>query len=200
MRKIIQTLLAGTIFALGMFFFINQQSVVLAQSCQSGYTCSGGCTRIGQCVNGKTCVNIHDPRSPMPSKNISPAGPACGGGTGQAIFGRVVTPISILRYNYESATGQNSIGILAFANTLIILFFSICVIWFMFNLFYVGYQYIANPSETKSVDKLKEALFYPVIGMIVLASAFLLASLIGSFFFGDANFILQPTLPSVLDK
>lgn len=197
MRKIIQTLLAGTIFSLGVFFFFNQQSAVLAQSCQSGYTCSGGCTQIGQCVGGMTCSAEYDPLLGGYRIVRSPAMP-CGGGEGKAIFGRVIQPRAVVQLNADA--GPNSIGILAFANTLIILFFSICVIWFMFNLIYVGYQYIANPSETKSVDKLKEALFYPVIGMIVLASAFLLASLIGSFLFGDANFILQPTLPSVLDK
>lgn len=181
------------VISLVALFFSSTASQAIA-ACPSPYTCKGGCESVGQCVGGRRCIVV----TSGTTSEIAPFGGSCGGGSGQAIFGRVMIPFSILRLNSEAGSLEN-IGVFAFANTLLLLFFSICVIWFMFNLIYTGYLYLASPSDAKVLEKFKEALFYPAVGMVVLAASFLIVSLIGSFVYGNPNFILQPSLPTATD-
>lgn len=165
--------------------------------CPPGYTCEQGCESTGQCVGGKTCTLTSIP--PSYESVLKPDGAPCGAGTGSALVGKVRLPFGVTQYNSYSGSVGN-IGVLAFANSLIILFFSICVVWFMFNLIHVGLQYLASPGDTKVLEKLKEALFYPTAGLVLLASSYVIAALIGAFVFGDSSFILNPTLPTVTQQ
>ncbi len=195
MKKILITMLLTLSLSVG---FLSLAEQVSAQACpppNEDFTCRNGCTKVGDCRSGKTCIKLDS------MDVILNTGDPCGAGQGQSIVGNVSIPRSILRLNSEgteSATVEN-IGLLAWINRLLILFFSICVVWFMVQLVLTGTKIVASPGDAKAMEELKEALTYPIIGMIILASSFLIATLIGVFFFNNSEFITNPELPTARD-
>lgn len=161
------------------------------------YICRNGCSNAGDCRGGRLC----EAREYGGVKYLANIGDTCGTGQGRAIIGGIRVPQAILRLNAEGTSSaiESGIGALAWFNRILILFFSICVVWFMVQLVMHGAKVVSNPGEAKALEELKEAITFPVIGMILLAASFLIASLVGIFFFGDADFITNPTLPTAQD-
>ncbi len=190
-------LIAATVFAF-VITTVLQPSAVLA-ACPAGFTCLDGCENVGQCSDtaGKRCESRNvRPDISGGQWELAATGATCGGGVDQEVIGRVTVPMGI---NFYSLYSGSSIGALSFINTLLTVFFAICVVWFLINLVLTGAKIVSNPGDAKAMEELKEALTYPIIGMIILAASFLISTLIGIFFFGDANFITNPTLPRAED-
>lgn len=196
MKKTFFTALATLIF---LVIPVLIPSVAHA-ACPAGFNCLDGCESVGQCSDtvGKRCEsrNLRPDRPDLNMWELAATGTTCGGGRDQEVIGRVNVPLGISFYSLYSGS---SIGILSFFNTLLIIFFSICVVWFLINLVLTGAKIVSNPGDAKAMEELKEAITYPIIGMVVLAASFLISTLIGIFFFGDANFITNPTLPRAED-
>ncbi len=173
--------------AVSAFFLAS--SKIQAATCPSGYQCSGGCTAAGQCSGGRVCQEY----SVGASSIISRSSVTCGGGEGSSVFGGISMP-GIYKYNPGSQNTSESIGIVLFASRLLRIFTIVCGIWFMFNMIYAGYLFITSSGEAAVFNKFKESLLYSMIGLIIIATAYLIAGLIGAVFFGDAGFIIRPTL------
>lgn len=160
-----------------------------------------GCTAIGECRSNKQCVikrYVEDKDSRIAIVGLS-TDPNCNsssiGGVkappGIAVFDRNVTN------NGGNASGQN-IGIILFISNLLRVFTIIAGIWAMFNLLYGGYIYITSMSDSGATEKVKNSLTMTVIGIAIIAGAYIFAAVIGALMFGDPNFILQPELQGAL--
>ncbi len=166
-----------------------------AQQCPADAVCRGGCTQAGQCAtSGKVCGRSFDTtiNPPIPVEVFQPTSTPCGGGTGQAVMGGVYVPWGVSRFNPDDAS--SGIGIINFASLLLRIFTIICGLWFMFNMIYAGYLFITSSGDTAVFNKFKESLFYSLLGLLIIATAYLIAGLIGAVFFGDPGFIIRPTL------
>lgn len=163
--------------------------------CPSTFTagCFLDCRSVGQCSAEKSQICVL--RGGSGYEYLSPEGGSCGAGEGKEIIGNIFIPGSI---NQLNGMGTR-IGVLNWFNSLLILFFSLCVVWFMVQLVLAGAKIITNPGEAKGMEELKEAVTYPIIGMILLASSFLIVTLIGIFFFDNPTFITNPVLPRAQD-
>ena len=194
--KIIPQVFIQTLFILCFFasFGLLMPTSVAAQSeaCPSGYTCQGGCTATNQCSGGKLCAVIGYNYQTSTS-TIGPSGTTCGGGEGKAVLGGVQMP-GISKYRPMGQNTTESIGIVLFASRLLRIFTIVCGMWFMFNMIYAGYLFITSSGEAAVFNKFKESLLYSLIGLIIIATAYLIAGLIGAVFFGDPGFIIRPTL------
>lgn len=158
-----------------------------AQGCAYA-SCSGGCETVGQCINGYTCR--------LYAGNVlGPSTDRCGGGEGEAILGGVKVPVGVNQYSQGvDAENGTRIGIVNFITTMLRVFTIICGFWFMINIIYAGVLFITSSGDAAVFGKFKDSLFYSIIGLFVLAIAYMVAGLIGIIFFGDAGFIIRPTL------
>lgn len=68
-------------------------------------------------------------------------------------------------------------------------------VYAMFNLVLAGYAFMSAGDDAKKVASAWAMIYQTLIGLMFSAGSFLLASLFGKIVFGDANFILNPTLP-----
>lgn len=179
-------LVLSVLFTLGAIS--GSQNQVQA-ACPAGYVCEGDCgdVGIGGCsTSGRRCVTV--PGGGV--TRLSAVGAVCGGGKGAAIMGGI---------NFPSTPGKSwfqfsEIRITEFISLLLRILTIISGLWFMFNMIYAGYLFLASAGDTAVFGKFKESLYYSLIGLFVIAVAYLLAGLIGAIFFGDAGFIIRPTL------
>lgn len=175
--------------------FIGAPGQATAQTCPYD-SCVADCLTQGQCSSerSKICV-LRNYGGVTPVVVLTPEGAACGAGEGKQVIGNIYVPGPINRFN----NWGGEIGVFNWLNTVLILFFSICVVWFMVQLVLAGAKIITNPGEAKGMEELKEAVTYPIIGMILLAASFLIVTLIGIFFFDSPTFITNPVLPRAQD-
>ncbi len=166
-------------------------SKIQAATCPTGYDCTGGCTEVNQCSGGKICKELGELSTG--AIRLGQSSVSCGGGEGKAVFGGIGMP-GIWRYTPSGENTSESIGIVNFASRLLRIFTIICGLWFMFNMIYAGYLFITSSGEAAVFNKFKESLFYSLLGLLIIATAYLIAGLIGAVFFGDPGFIIRPTL------
>jgi hypothetical protein len=184
MKKALYSLLTVLVLTISQFFFVTQAQ---AQSC--GYTaCNDGCTSPGQCSSiGKTCV--------VSGSELRAGTEPCGGGEGAAVFGSITMPPGIYKYSVNNGGGGNDqIGLINFLSLMLRIFTIVAGLFFMFNLIYAGYLFLSAGSDAGQFNKFKEMLYYSLIGLLVIAMAYMIAGVAGLFLFGDAGYIIQPAL------
>lgn len=118
-------------------------------------------------------------------------------------IGGVAPPKAILSLNDRtrfSGTGSEgeSIGIIMFISNLIRVFAIVAGIWAMFNLLMGGYTLITSMSDAGAMEKVKNNITMTVVGLAIIAGAYIIAAVIGAVMFGDPNFILRPQLQGAL--
>jgi len=99
-------------------------------------------------------------------------------------FGKVQTPPGVDQYA--------NIG--AFLTVIIRLISIVAGVWALFNLIFAGFKYITSASDVKTVETAWQSIYMSLIGLIIIVGAFAIAGVIGGLFFGDALFIINPTL------
>lgn len=98
---------------------------------------------------------------------------------------------------YQDAAKANTgadIGIIYFISNLIKIFAVVAGIWTMFNVVLAGYIYLTGSGDSGAHQKVQTQVTNSIIGLILIVMSFTFGGLIGLIFFGDAGFILNPTL------
>lgn len=186
-KNILNCLFLFVVLATSLLFVPKQVS---AQECPANYQCRGGCTAPGQCVGGYRCAAHRD----GDVWDLAPSGTTCGGGVGAAMLGGINRPAGVRSYGISETGDYAPIGIVNFISKLLQILTIICGVWFMINIIYAGVLFITSSGDAAVFGKFKDSLYYSIIGLVVLAAAYLIAGLIGTIFFGDAGFIIRPTL------
>ena len=77
------------------------------------------------------------------------------------------------------------------------------IIWFLivgagiysvFNLIMAGYTYIGAGDDSKKVAAAWAQIWQTLLGLAISAGAFVLAAIFGQLLFGNAGFLLKPTI------
>jgi hypothetical protein len=101
------------------------------------------------------------------------------------VFGTIQNPT---RYGGLGEGGLNNFvsNLLAFLGILggIIVFI---------NFIIAGYQYLSSQGNPQMLAAAGNKILGSLIGLIIIVAAFVIASIIGLVFFGNAGFLLQPT-------
>lgn len=183
------TVLSNTVSAAG--FNCNDQDAL----------CDDGCTTVGQCVGGYKCTVKRQqlvkppPDTPRTIRVLrADSSQPCSAGKGQAVLGGIEIPVGVWIHTPIGLQTSESIGIVGFASVLLRIFTIICGLWFMFNVIFAGFLFISSSTDTATFGKVKDSLYFSLIGLFLLAIAYMVAGVIGTIFFGDAGFILNPTL------
>lgn len=104
-------------------------------------------------------------------------------------FGQVQPPPGVREY---SQNGQ--FGLLVFMSNIIRLVTIIAGIWSLFNLIFAGFKYITASGDVKAIETAWNNILMSLLGLAVIVMAFTITAIISFLLFGDAGFILSPTI------
>jgi len=70
-------------------------------------------------------------------------------------------------------------------------------IYALFNFIIAGYSFLSAGDDPKKAAAAWTKIWQSMLGLLFVAAAFVLAALIGILIFGDAKYILSPTIPTL---
>lgn len=112
------------------------------------------------------------------------------------IFGNITPPEAIQKFeDAGNVNGGSGNGIFVFLSAIFKLAGTIAGIYFVIQIILAGYSYLSASGDEKKTSKAWATIWQSLIGIAIVASAFILASVIGNWL--GIN-ILNPTItPSV---
>ena len=113
------------------------------------------------------------------------------------IFGKIVPPAGVSKY--QDQVGDNQIGIIIFLSNMIKLITVVAGIWTMLNFISAGWIYLNAAGDASANEKASQLMTNSVIGLVIIATSYTLAGIVGYLIFGDAGFILNPDLTTISD-
>ncbi|MFH2118382.1 MAG: hypothetical protein ABII10_01450 [Candidatus Paceibacterota bacterium] len=111
-----------------------------------------------------------------------------------SVFGTIEAPAGVDRYN---AAAEGGIGLIIFVSNLIRLATVIAGIWVMITFILAGWEYIISSGDSKGVTKAAAMMTNSLIGLALIVGAYTIAAIIGLILFGDATYIINPTLKGI---
>lgn len=109
------------------------------------------------------------------------------------VFGKIEPPAGVDKYNGPT----NNIGIILFFSNIIRFATVIAGIWVFINFIMAGWIYITSSGDSGAHKKVSEKLTMSVMGIMIIVGAYTIAALLGLIIFGDAKYILSPTLKGI---
>lgn len=113
--------------------------------------------------------------------------------TALQFFGTVSPPPGVAQYD----TGAGGFGLISFASNIIRLITIIAGIWSLLNVIMAGFKYITAANDAKGIQDAWQSIYMSLIGMLIILSSYTIAAIVGYIFFGDATYIINPTLVGV---
>lgn len=89
------------------------------------------------------------------------------------------------------------IGVILFISNMIKFVIILGGIWALINIIFAAFTYLAGNGKADSHTKVKDGFTMSIIGLILMIVAYTVAALVGQIFYGDPNFILNPTLEAI---
>lgn len=116
------------------------------------------------------------------------------------IFGVIEPPPGVQYYQYHVSDDgtNNKIGILIFVSNIIKLVVIVAGIWTMLNFIFAGWIYITNSGDSAAGQKVSAKMTNSVIGLLIVSLSYTIAAIIGMLVFGDASYIINPKLASIV--
>ncbi len=108
------------------------------------------------------------------------------------IFGSIDNPFSAFNSPYGEVQSEN--GLLFFISNIIRLVTIIAGLFAFINIIVSGFQYIGSQGNPKNTAAAWSRIFMSLMGLIILASAITIISIVSYVFFGEWNAILKPTI------
>lgn len=115
---------------------------------------------------------------------------------GNVDLGTLEEPPGVDVYNQAAGTGPGSdqTPLLFIISRGINLAAVIAGIWSIFNVIFAGHAYITGSGNADSHKKAMNLIVRSALGMLLIVVAYSVGGLIGLIFFGDAGYILNPSL------
>lgn len=111
-----------------------------------------------------------------------------------ALVGEVRAPAGVGTVNIEAGGG---IGILLMISRLLQVVTVIASVWVALNIIFAAYTYLSGAGKADNHQKVNNILTMSVVGLIFIVTAYTFAGLIGLLFFGDAAYIINPTIKPI---
>ncbi len=110
--------------------------------------------------------------------------------TADPIFGEVEAPPGVAAYD----AAADGIGLVLFLSNIIRIVTIVGGIFVMINILYAGWIYISSSGDAGAHKKVADTVTFSVMGLAIIVGSYAAAALAGLIFFGDAAFILTPTI------
>ena len=111
--------------------------------------------------------------------------------TPQEFFGSFSPPPGIAEY---SATGKVTALVLFLSNILKIVIYA-AGLFALINLLVSGIQYLGSSGNPEMIKQASAKIWMSILGLVIIASSFILAAIVGQVFFGDAALFIKPVIP-----
>ena len=111
-----------------------------------------------------------------------------------SVFGEVSPPPGVADYDSAAEAAGGSIGLILFLSNIIRVVTIAGGIFVMANILYAGWTYISSSGDASAHEKVANNVTFSVIGLAIIVAFYTAAALAGVIFFGDATFILNPTI------
>ncbi|MBU1033352.1 hypothetical protein KKI22_00170 [Patescibacteria group bacterium] len=119
----------------------------------------------------------------------------------EGVFGKIDAPAGVAELNTQAesaSNGTNSIGLLIFISNMIKFASIIAGIWVMFNFVFAGFTYVSSNGDSGAYAKIGEKLSLSVTGLLLIVAAYTIIGVISLLVFGDATYIINPQIPTVI--
>jgi hypothetical protein len=114
----------------------------------------------------------------------------------QDVIGPVPVPPGTEAYNAagSDAGAANNFALIFFISRIIQVIAVVAGIWVVFNVVWAGFLYLTQSGKSSAAEKVRNLLFMSVLGLLLIVTAYTMAGLVGLLVFGDASYIISPTL------
>lgn len=107
-------------------------------------------------------------------------------------YGQVNMPEFLKRFSPEG-TVQGG-GLIIFLNLAIQIFFVVAGIFAIWQFISAGWTFMSSGGDQKAIGQARDKILLSLLGLLIMASAFVLAGVFGLIIFGDVTAILQPKI------
>lgn len=105
-----------------------------------------------------------------------------------------IPPPSPLSTNFDPVA-QGGLGQLI--NLFIYIIIIAAGLYALFNLLIAGYAFMSAGDDPKKMAAAWGKIYQTVLGLVVVAGAFVLAAIFGQLIYGDWNALLRPSIPAI---
>ncbi len=109
-------------------------------------------------------------------------------------IGQIESPPGTDVYNQAAGVSEGETAIIFFISRLIGIATVIGGIWVVINVLLAAFFYITGSGDPGTHTKVRNLLTSSLVGLILIVSFYTLGGIIGLVFFGDASYILNPTI------
>lgn len=110
------------------------------------------------------------------------------------IIGKVSPPPGVRDYIGQGQAGAAAFGLIGFVSSLVKLLIVIAGLYAFINLILAGFAFMSAGGDPKAVEKAWGKIWQSIIGLVIIASSFLIIALVGWILFKDPGFILRPRI------
>jgi hypothetical protein len=112
------------------------------------------------------------------------------------IIGKVDLPSHLKGTGYGDIVGNQGqgAGLVGLISNIVKIITVVAGLWSLFNLIFAGFSYVTSGDKPDEISKANSRIYMSLIGLVVIVGAMILAGIIGWMLFGDAAFILRPTI------
>lgn len=108
------------------------------------------------------------------------------------IFGDITPPPGVKKY---IDIGEGEIpGLLIFLNNLVKFMIVIAGLYAFINIILAGYGFMSAGNDPKKIEAASSKIWQSLVGLLIIAGAFVLAAIFGQILFGDPRAILEPKI------
>lgn len=98
----------------------------------------------------------------------------------------------------QAAGAGTDIAIFFFISNMIKIATAAAGVYVMYNLAIAGYDFLTAQGKADAYQKARDRLVMSVIGLLLIVMAYLITALLSLLIFGDAGFILNPSIDGPL--
>lgn len=111
------------------------------------------------------------------------------------IIGKVTPPPGVSKWiQREAGTGGAVPGLVSFLNALLKLVIIVAGLYALLNLILAGYGFMSAGGDPKGVQNAWAKIWQSLVGLLIVASAFVLIAIFGWLLFGDPWAIIVPKI------
>lgn len=105
-------------------------------------------------------------------------------------IGTVEPPDALKQFDNSGCGGP----ILTLTNVVFKLVFIVAGIWALWKFIEAGFSFINSGGDAQKLSQARDKIMFTFVGLLIMASSFALAGLVGLLFFGSFDAILNPSI------
>lgn len=105
-----------------------------------------------------------------------------------SFFGNIAPPPGVNQY------GDLDTGLIKFANNLLKLLIIGAGLYTFLNIILAGYDFLSAGGDSKKITQAWSKIWQSILGLVIVASSFVIAAVVGQLIFKDPSAILSPKI------